>query len=860
MISVVPESASPVSPAGLPLPRSTTNSPAVIVHRPDGEEESLEAPDFSNDTHGMAALSMDITDVHVSPPRLEDEGDDIQSESELPEEGHENEGSRETREPTFSEGEATRHPFGRQAAQHFSSPSNSLAFTPTPAFPRPRARFNLPSPNDLIATPAPEGEEEGEKEDETEHHDDLLTPHTRRRSFLLSIINSTARPRMKFATPHPKRFPVNNIEQSTVEATPSASPSGSGLQTAFAGVTPRPRMAINKRSSHPLSQTTSTAESSSEKRDALGVQGMWATPAHSSPYDGGGASFISTASSHDLTTHQRVNTSFDPAMGFGGGAPGHGVGRFNAGKLNTYLHGLNRQLQDENKALLGKLRMLDERKDELAGGTGESDRRLSSGGRRSSSIGTLGGVQEDGAEAWLEEKAVLEEVIEEIKADIAKLQEEKEAVETEIQEERAERERDKARWMERMGEVERGVSGIIAGLEEKVATAEKRAKTIEEESARQIKELERTLASIRSERDAALERASKAERMLESGRDLGGALKEANDRVAEVLGDLRNANAQIKDLQDEVMLQDSKIDELGRDLKVNGDIVSGLEEDLASQSDALAAERANVEHLQDTVQRFDKELKATKDYVEELEDGAGEAVERIEKLERGCAAAQETIDNMTVVERQTAQELKSLQNEVMAAHETARQMEEALEESEQKMVHDEELLANLRARISSLEREKQREASFMSRDVSRAPLEARPTEAEFQTLEDELNDANREVARLTTLLSQSPARKAMDKAKDTRVEMLEREKEELLERNRALRMTFNEMSTPSKVFLGPGISPIHRQVLNMSVRAPRTPGGPLRDVRVFKFPFLLKASIDEFNRYRGSRHPLMSHL
>ncbi|KAF8224129.1 hypothetical protein L208DRAFT_1313053, partial [Tricholoma matsutake] len=33
------------------------------------------------------------------------------------------------------------------------------------------------------------------------------------------------------------------------------------------------------------------------------------------------ASFISTASSHDQMTHHRVNMTFDPAMGFGAGAP-----------------------------------------------------------------------------------------------------------------------------------------------------------------------------------------------------------------------------------------------------------------------------------------------------------------------------------------------------------------------------------------------------------------------------------------------------------------------------------------------------------------------------------------------------------
>jgi phage host-nuclease inhibitor protein Gam len=98
-------------------------------------------------------------------------------------------------------------------------------------------------------------------------------------------------------------------------------------------------------------------------------------------------------------------------------------------------------------------------------------------------------------------------------------------------------------------------------------------------------------------------------------------------------------------------------------------------------------------------------------------------------------------------------------------------------------------------------------------------------------LENELDDANREIARLTTLLSQSPARKAIDKAKDAKVDMLEREKEELFERIQALRMTVTEMGTPSKMINNTsGISPIHRQALSMSMRAPKTPGGPLQDV------------------------------
>ena len=46
---------------------------------------------------------------------------------------------------------------------------------------------------------------------------------------------------------------------------------------------------------------------------------------------------------------------------------------------------------------------------------------------------------------------------------------------------------------------------------------------------------------IHGDRDVAMERAPKDERVLESGKDLSGALKESNDRIAQVMSNLHNA-------------------------------------------------------------------------------------------------------------------------------------------------------------------------------------------------------------------------------------------------------------------------------------------------------------------------------
>ena len=64
-------------------------------------------------------------------------------------------------------------------------------------------------------------------------------------------------------------------------------------------------------------------------------------------------------------------------MGFGPGAPGHGVGRLNAGELNNYLHGLNRRLQEEDENLIVRLNLLENTKNEdNPGDAVEPDRKL----------------------------------------------------------------------------------------------------------------------------------------------------------------------------------------------------------------------------------------------------------------------------------------------------------------------------------------------------------------------------------------------------------------------------------------------------------------------------------------------------
>ncbi|KII85948.1 hypothetical protein PLICRDRAFT_114966 [Plicaturopsis crispa FD-325 SS-3] len=822
---------SPIPAVSIPLPRSATASPAVY---PDQASDYDDNVPRGEDAYPPLDESQDLEDHFTMDPTHEPQHSEANQSSEIMPRHSDSLSAPSERDPTFSSEEAptprpyaeelsnTRSPNTRSPAA-FSSPAPSATFTPTPAFPpRPRARF---TPRFQTSPDSEDGQEnDGEKQ---------VTPNTRRRSFLLSVINSTARPRPKFATPHPHGRTPGTVARP-----------GSALRTAFAGATPRMAPAFGG---------GSEGEGSSEEASGP-AQAPSATPASQtlarwspspSPYDSDRASFISTASSHDLTTHARANASFDPVMM---GMGGHGVGRFNARKLNEYLHGLNRQLQQENEALVERLKMAEE-KGRLEPGEPVQEeggsRRLSleGRGRRVSAGGSaLGNVAEDvSGEGWMEEKRELEKMVEDLQEDVDRFSQEKLAaekalaqLEKQLEEEKEERSRDKDRWKDRMGEVEKGVEGIVRELERKVREAEKKAKDVETETQERTKAVERQMEEVAAERDVAIGRAEKAERVLESGKELGGELREVNDRLGRVMGDLRNANSQIQELEDEVMRSDGRIDELEKALKEEKAETAALEEGLHQKSEELTAAQRQVDDVEGQLKRTREELQTTKDYVQELEEGAGGALERIEGLEDQLASAQERVEQLEAEEDRMHDQLEALNGEKERAAELARQMEEALEAAEQKMLTDEEELANLKGRNVSLERDLQREreksVSLRQEDPSSRHFPP-DVDADVEALETELDEANKEIARLSTLLNQSPARKSIERAKDTKIEMLEREKDELAERVRALRLMMGEGgNTPNRVANTSGISPIHRQVLSMHLRTPKTPGAPLRDM------------------------------
>ncbi|OAX40162.1 hypothetical protein K503DRAFT_738032 [Rhizopogon vinicolor AM-OR11-026] len=779
-IALPTETPSPTPGVYIPLPRSRTASPAVtplpsVIIQPP-EDESNDEYEFSPD------CSQDLPSQSAPEPEQEDSA------------------TQSDREPTFSS--ASSDPSNQAnndrtigpPSTAFPSPARSvLDFTPVP---RPRTRFNVPPSHDEL---------------DTGTGGELLTPHTRRRSFLLSVINSTARPRMKF-TPHPQRrlsaLPVSQSSSGNSESISSGGGTPAGaLRTAFVGITPRP----GRGRGHSLAQAHAPDSASS-----AGDGDHLASPSDTE-LRGASVSFISNASSHDLTTHPRANTSYDPALGTGQ----RGVARFDAPKLNHYLHTLNSKLQEENKTLVDRLRKYEEVKD-------AEQRRLSLEsmspvqGRRISAGNTLGDVEEEaGAEGWAEEKRDLEELVENLEVQIDKLAAEKESIGQALEAEQRERARDKERWRERMQEVETGVAEIVGDLEKKISEGER---VLEERT----KEAERIRERLQSERDLAIERAAQAETAMEDGKELGGALKEANSRISVLTADLQSATAQIKDMEEEIMASDRRVDELEKELKEERLSAKLTNDDLHGQLSEMGAEVMRSKLLAQSDRDSNEEVRELKTYTAELEEAAAAATERIQDLEEQLTSAQDRYNQLDAEEQDANDRIEALENKAERASLLVGQMEDALEASEQKMRTDEEVVADLKAKISTLERERERERE-MSRLLKGQHSEESNTEFE-NALEAELEQAHKEIAKLNELLQHSPARRAMDAAKDQRIETLEKDKEQLQARIKTLRSASFEMSTPNKVANLSGISPIHRHVLSMSVKAPKTPGGPLKDL------------------------------
>jgi hypothetical protein len=171
-----------------------------------------------------------------------------------------------------------------------------LPFTPSASFAR----------QDGLATPDPAA------------FTNLATPGPRRTNFLLDVINASSRPKLgrlslpAKTTPHPKRFGTNHLPLKIIDTNIAA--------------TQGPQLPPQE-------------------------------PEVDYTFDDR-ASILSTSSAHDLLlpAHAGANPhmSFDPTQAVDRGV----VNRFDALRLNVYLHDLNTRLTKENRELCDKLKQV----------------------------------------------------------------------------------------------------------------------------------------------------------------------------------------------------------------------------------------------------------------------------------------------------------------------------------------------------------------------------------------------------------------------------------------------------------------------------------------------------------------------
>jgi hypothetical protein len=550
-----------------------------------------------------------------------------------------------------------------------------------------------------------EGVEQEEEEGIEQEGDGEKTPIAARKEFFLSVVNSTVR----------------------LGARPRLS-GGWGNTTSMIAPTPQP---VN--SSTRAKTAANTTLNANRRRYSLNPL---TTPASAStPHSYRLSGETSTASSHDLTVQPRANASFDPTTG-----PKGAAGRFNATKLNSYLHALNRRLVEENEELTAQLNVLSAQQ----GGNGGRG-----GGDFSHLSNNTTAMEREG--------------------EIEELRRQLEALERE-------RERDKERWKERMREVEEGVGGLIKELEDRAADAERRAMTA---------------GAVHQEQ---ADRVGESARLHEDNANL-------KTRLATVDATKASLQKHAGQLEEQLQKAHAQIQEL---------------------DSALATSEANAESFAEELAGTQVELEGALEDVDALR-------QRVTELEERAEAAEESVDELT----------------------------RALEDAEERIVRSEEEVGGLKAKARELERKNalsfnqsqsqsqshgagglttitEEKSTFISQpeaiSVSQAS-QAHEHIQELEVLERELDTAHREIARLNHLLSNSPTRTALQQAKDARIAMLEKEKAELEERVRTLRVMVGVAGAGAAgtSALPGGISPAVNRTLAM-LKTPKTPGGPLREV------------------------------
>lgn len=571
-----------------------------------------------------------------------------------------------------------------------------------------------------------------------------------------------------------------------------------GGRPRFAAPTPHP--VRRPRLSHPLAQVY--------------------TPDSPGGEEPGNASYISTASSHDLAVNERANASFDPTTDAGA--------KFNQVKLNAYLRGLNKHLIEENEALTMQLADL-QTGDGGVGASPRSASMVSQGGAAASAAlmsDLVAALQDeleqtkaerDDALAASTELDALRQRHEERAQDIVRLQHEIENAQSESRR-RADVHASKVKQLtEGADAIVRETQAQLEDAQEQIATLQRRLEGAGKETER-IKLAEEQADVAREAKLAAEQAQAKAEREareIASERDaLKGQVSQLEDRVEDLEDDLQKEKVRAADSVTEAC---NKIEEEQRRLRV------ALEADLAESQSRLAEQNLRIAALEE-------DLNAAEDRVD-------------------SAQAQVAQMNVAIMESEAktskdAEELKVLSRKVDTLV-----RERDLAESRAAQA---KLLSNSGSRkvsgASTIASEYSATSTALSKEDA-VPIEEH--QRQIDDLEAQLEDAEREIGRLELAAKDSSSTQAINKARQLRIEALEKENAELNEKVAALRQALQPFadgagsSTPIRggggTFKG---TPQTMKRFSVFDKTMRTPGAaPFADVSP-RLALVIISSID----------------
>jgi hypothetical protein len=435
---------------------------------------------------------------------------------------------------------------------------------------------------------------------------------------------------------------------------------------------------------------------------------------------------------------------------------------------------------------------------------------------------------------------------------------------------------------------ERSARDILEGMtpEEHAAVMQEMAERLEmlekglDEKDALIDELEGQVAEYAGEEMAGLR--SKLDEAERARVELQSEFALKTEQHAKQFGEIcKGFESQIAGLQDDLRARKMELERLegekGRleGLVNAGDAEGGVEIELRKQVQELGAEletgrneineqAGELERLQEQLEDLTRQRDEAEGRVEELQTELtdtgklhsedtnklsaqlNEQREAQQAVEDDLAQRNDEMIELRQIADDQAAELERKYDEVEALSQKVQELEDELAEAaeddkraEVELSNEVDRLQQLLDETNSLLSEKEAEISNLMAQASRRSPSKSPVKASNQSvddevvkqLEDQLEGAFREIGRLKHELNASPHRKTAIEVKDARIKALEREKSVLSERLSAAR---NAASTPTGVQAA--ASPfkatpfVHRAIA--SLKTPKTPG-PMREVSGF---------------------------